>query len=59
MHSKPKRCARRPLAGGLVVLWVSLDHGGHAVFGSLGAERGPHRLCVTPVPDLRPALDER
>lgn len=39
MHSIPQRCARRPLAGGLVVPWVSLIHGGHAAFGSLDADR--------------------
>ncbi|GAA2917489.1 cell envelope biogenesis protein OmpA [Streptomyces erythrogriseus] len=49
MHPIPQRCARRPLAGGLVVPWVSLIHGGHAAFGSLDAERARtaflHRLC--------------
>ncbi|MGC5236958.1 cell envelope biogenesis protein OmpA [Streptomyces albogriseolus] len=49
MHSIPQRCARRPLAGGLVVPWVSLVHGGHAAFGSLDAERALaaflRRLC--------------
>ncbi|CAM5671550.1 cell envelope biogenesis protein OmpA [Streptomyces griseomycini] len=49
MHSIPQRCARRPLSGGLVVPWVSLVHGGHAVFGSLDADRARtaflRRLC--------------
>ncbi|MGW7365413.1 cell envelope biogenesis protein OmpA [Streptomyces sp. NPDC054841] len=49
MHSIPQRCARRPLAGGLVVPWVSLIHDGHAAFGSLDAERSRtaflRRLC--------------
>ncbi|CAL9670756.1 hypothetical protein SUDANB15_07383 (plasmid) [Streptomyces sp. enrichment culture] len=49
MHSIPQRCARRPLSGGLVVPWVSLVHGGHAVFGSLDADRTRtaflRRLC--------------
>ncbi|MGX1915969.1 cell envelope biogenesis protein OmpA [Streptomyces phaeochromogenes] len=39
MSSIPQRCARRPLAGGLVVPWVSLIHGGHAAFGSLDPRR--------------------
>jgi len=45
----PQRCAHRPLAGGLVVPWVSLIHNGHAAFGSLDAERALRayrdRLC--------------
>ncbi|WP_199839321.1 cell envelope biogenesis protein OmpA [Streptomyces sp. NRRL F-5122] len=49
MHPIPHRCARRPLAGGLVVPWVSLIHDGHAAFGSLDADRARtaflHRLC--------------
>ncbi|WP_258055002.1 hypothetical protein [Streptomyces sp. Ru71] len=49
MHPIPQRCARQPLAGGLVVPWVSVIHGGHAAFGSLDAERARtaflHRLC--------------
>ena len=49
MQPVPQRCAGRPLAGGLVVPWVSLIHGGHAAFGSLDAERARtaflHRLC--------------
>ncbi|MFI8221304.1 cell envelope biogenesis protein OmpA [Streptomyces sp. NPDC085932] len=49
MHAIPQRCARRPLAGGLVVPWVSLIHGGHAAFGSLDADRARtaflRRLC--------------
>ncbi len=49
MHSIPQRCARRPRAGGLVVPWVSLVHGGHAAFGSLHADRALtaflRRLC--------------
>ncbi|MFC0843442.1 cell envelope biogenesis protein OmpA [Streptomyces noboritoensis] len=49
MHTIPQRCAHRPLAGGLVVPWVSLIHDGHAAFGSLDAERARttflHGLC--------------
>ncbi|MFF8717540.1 cell envelope biogenesis protein OmpA [Streptomyces sp. NPDC015184] len=45
----PVRCLARPLAGGLVVPWVSLVHNGHAVFGSLDAGRARtaflRRLC--------------
>ncbi|MEU8868028.1 cell envelope biogenesis protein OmpA [Streptomyces umbrinus] len=45
----PVRCIGRPLAGGLVVPWVSLIHNGHAVFGSLDADRARRaflqRLC--------------
>ena len=35
----PVRCLAQPLAGGLVVPWVSLIHNGHADFGSLDADR--------------------
>jgi hypothetical protein len=49
MHPIPQRCVRRPLAGGLVVPWVSLIHNGHAAFGSLDADRARtaflRRLC--------------
>ena len=31
----PLRCSGRPRVGGLVVPWVSYQHGGHAVFGSI------------------------
>jgi hypothetical protein len=45
----PVRCLTRPLAGGLVMPWVSLIHNGHAVFGSLDADRARRaflqRLC--------------
>lgn len=45
----PVRCLARPLAGGLVVPYVSLIHNEHAVFGSLDADRAQHaflqRLC--------------
>jgi hypothetical protein len=45
----PIRCLARPLAGGLVVPWVSLIHNGHAVFGSLDADLARRaflqRLC--------------
>ncbi|WP_369383293.1 cell envelope biogenesis protein OmpA [Streptomyces sp. cg36] len=45
----PVRCCHRPLAGGLVVPWVSLTHNGHTAFGSLDASRMRHafyqRLC--------------
>ncbi|MET7490592.1 cell envelope biogenesis protein OmpA [Streptomyces sp. NPDC005538] len=39
MHPIPQRCAHRPLAGGLVVPYVSLIHGGHAAFGTLDADQ--------------------
>lgn len=49
MHAIPQRCAHRPLAGGLVVPWVTLIHGGHAALGVLDADRARaafrHRLC--------------
>ncbi|MEU5281677.1 hypothetical protein AB0G87_35310 [Streptomyces asoensis] len=38
----PVRCLARPLAGGLIVPYVSLIHNGHAVFGSLDADRARH-----------------
>ncbi|MFJ1839965.1 cell envelope biogenesis protein OmpA [Streptomyces sp. NPDC088175] len=45
----PVRCLALPLAGGLVVPWISLVHNGHAVFGSLNADRARlaflQRLC--------------
>jgi hypothetical protein len=59
MHPIPQRCAHRPLAGGLVVPYVSLIPGGHAAFGTLDADRArtaflPH-LCQV----CRHPLDER
>ena len=49
MHPIPQRCARRPLAGGLVVPYVTLIHDGHAAFGVLDADRTldafRRRLC--------------
>jgi hypothetical protein len=33
------RCAGRPLSGGLVVPWITLEHNGHAVFGGLDHRR--------------------
>ncbi|MFF3957366.1 cell envelope biogenesis protein OmpA [Streptomyces sp. NPDC001890] len=49
MHPIPQRCADRPLAGGLVVPYVSLIHDGHAAFGTLDADRARtaflHHLC--------------
>ncbi|MFE8018254.1 cell envelope biogenesis protein OmpA [Streptomyces antibioticus] len=49
MHAIPQRCARRPLAGGLVVPYVTLVHGGHAAFGTLDADKTINafrrRLC--------------
>ena len=63
----PVRCLARPLAGGLVVPYVSLIHNGHAVFGSLDADRA-HRaflqhlcqICAQPLQErffviVRPA----
>ncbi|MFJ8142636.1 cell envelope biogenesis protein OmpA [Streptomyces sp. NPDC096013] len=49
MPAIPQRCARRPLAGGLVVPYVTLIHGGHVAFGVLDADRAltalRRRLC--------------
>ncbi|MFD3504417.1 cell envelope biogenesis protein OmpA [Streptomyces sp. NPDC058678] len=49
MHAIPQRCARRPLAGGLVVPYVTLIHDGHAAFGVLDADKAHaafrRRLC--------------
>lgn len=57
--SLPQRCAHRPLAGGLVVPWVSLVHNGHAAFGSINTKRAIQaflsRLCQI----CGQALDER
>ncbi|MBV9026204.1 MAG: cell envelope biogenesis protein OmpA [Streptomycetaceae bacterium] len=43
------RCAARPQVGGLVVPWISYEHGGRAAFGSLDPIRRAkaflHRLC--------------
>ncbi|MFJ4700558.1 cell envelope biogenesis protein OmpA [Streptomyces sp. NPDC088768] len=45
----PVRCLSRPRVGGLVVPFVSYEHGGHAVFGSVDPRRRAlallHRLC--------------
>jgi hypothetical protein len=49
MHAIPQRCVHRPLAGGLVVPYVTLIHDGHAAFGVLDADRTldafRRRLC--------------
>lgn len=59
MHPIPQRCARRPLAGGLVVPYVTLIHDGHAAFGALDADRTLNafrrRLCQV----CAQPLDER
>lgn len=39
MHPIPQRCAGRPMAGGLVVPYVTLIHNGHAAFGALDADK--------------------
>ncbi|MEU5323488.1 hypothetical protein AB0G67_43080 [Streptomyces sp. NPDC021056] len=39
MHAIPQRCAHRPLAGGLVVPYVTLIHDGHPAFGVLDADK--------------------
>ncbi|MFI9825265.1 cell envelope biogenesis protein OmpA [Streptomyces sp. NPDC052013] len=41
MHAIPQRCAHRPLAGGLVVPYVTLIHDGQAAFGVLDARKAP------------------
>ncbi|MFF2378402.1 cell envelope biogenesis protein OmpA [Streptomyces xiamenensis] len=45
----PSRCASRPRVGGLVIPWVSYQHGEHAMFGTVDpikARRAlTHRLC--------------
>ena len=63
----PVRCLARPLAGGLVVPYVSLIHNGHAVFGSLDADRARRaflqhlcQICAQPLQErffviVRPA----
>ncbi|MFJ9752439.1 cell envelope biogenesis protein OmpA [Streptomyces chartreusis] len=49
MHAIPERCAARPLAGGLVVPYVTLIHNGRAAFGALDADKAlaafRKRLC--------------
>ncbi|MEH0433920.1 cell envelope biogenesis protein OmpA [Streptomyces stelliscabiei] len=49
MHAIPQRCAHRPLAGGLVVPYVTLIHDGHPAFGVLDADKAHaafrRRLC--------------
>ncbi|MFD0067407.1 cell envelope biogenesis protein OmpA [Streptomyces sp. NPDC056690] len=49
MQAIPHRCAQQPLAGGLVVPYVTLVHNGHAAFGALDAGRAMaafrQRLC--------------
>ncbi|MFE0373603.1 cell envelope biogenesis protein OmpA [Streptomyces tendae] len=45
----PVRCAARPRVGGLVVPFISYEHGGHALFGSVDPRRRAqallHQLC--------------
>ena len=45
----PMRCGARPRHGGLVVPWISYEHGGHAAFGSTVPARREQallrRLC--------------
>ena len=59
MHPIPQRCARRPLAGGLVVPYVTLIHDGHTAFGVLDADKTNNafrrRLCQI----CEQPLDER
>ncbi|MFI1408786.1 cell envelope biogenesis protein OmpA [Streptomyces sp. NPDC020707] len=67
----PVRCLARPLAGGLVVPYVSLIHNGYAVFGSLDADRARRaflqrlcQICAQPLQErffviVRPADDEQ
>ncbi|WP_019074678.1 hypothetical protein [Streptomyces hokutonensis] len=67
----PVRCLARPLAGGLVVPYVSLIHNGHAVFGSLDADRARRaflqrlcQICAQPLQEqffviVRPADQEQ
>ncbi|MCQ8836115.1 cell envelope biogenesis protein OmpA [Streptomyces malaysiensis] len=49
MPAIPQRCAHRPLAGGLVVPYVTLIHDGRAAFGVLDADKATtafrRRLC--------------
>lgn len=45
----PVRCLARPLAGGLVVPYVSLIHNGHTVFGNLDADRFCEPLALAAV----------
>ncbi|MFJ4790991.1 cell envelope biogenesis protein OmpA [Streptomyces sp. NPDC088794] len=59
MHPIPQRCAHRPLAGGLVVPYVTLIHDGRAAFGVLDADKAitafRRRLCQI----CQHPLDER
>ncbi|MCM2430920.1 cell envelope biogenesis protein OmpA [Streptomyces sp. RKAG337] len=45
----PIRCNSRPRVGGLVVPWISYEHGGHATFGTIDPVKAhralAHRLC--------------
>lgn len=47
--SVPIRCRSRQLVGGLVVPWISFQHGGHSAFGTIDAVRAQQalteRLC--------------
>lgn len=45
----PIRCSSRPRVGGLVIPWISYEHGGHATFGTLDPIKARralvHHLC--------------
>lgn len=45
----PRRCSTRPRVGGLVVPWISYQHGEHAMFGTVDPVKASraltHRLC--------------
>ncbi|CAM5730760.1 MULTISPECIES: cell envelope biogenesis protein OmpA [Streptomyces] len=45
----PLRCVGRPLSGGLVVPWITLEHNGHVVFGAIDSRKRylalTRRLC--------------
>ncbi|MCX5215652.1 cell envelope biogenesis protein OmpA [Kitasatospora sp. NBC_00240] len=47
--SIPARCASRPRSGGLVVPWITFEHGGHAAFGTVDERKRIvaliNRLC--------------
>ncbi|MFE9428996.1 cell envelope biogenesis protein OmpA [Kitasatospora sp. NPDC006697] len=41
----PIRCRERQLVGGLVVPWISYEHGGHSAFGTVDAVRAQQALA--------------
>ncbi|MGW4890755.1 cell envelope biogenesis protein OmpA [Kitasatospora sp. NPDC004240] len=55
----PLRCAARPRQGGLVVPWISYDHGGHALFGSVHPIRRHQALLGGLCQICGQALEER